>query len=76
MEEMFRVMVNLFINLNSLFVYFSEIVEEEIGSDDEAKEEVKVESKRSNHFAFIDRASQTKQYDIQETECQTDPPPM
>ena len=50
--------------------------EERFGSDDEAKEEVKEDSKKANHFAFIERASQTKQYNIQDSECQTDPPPM
>ena len=52
--------------------------EEMYGSDDEGKElaQVQAVSKRANHFAFIDRASQTRQFDIQDTECQTDPPPM
>ena len=53
--------------------------EEKFGSDDEANEEVKEESKKAkkaNHFAFIERASQTKQFDNQDAECQTDPPPM
>ena len=52
--------------------------EEMQGSDDEGKEVAQVQAvqKRANHFAFIDRASQTRQFDIQDTECQTDPPPM
>ena len=32
--------------------------------------------KRANHFAFLDRATQTKVFEIQETTTQTDPPPM
>ena len=55
----------------------ADLVEEEsFGSDDEANEEVKENSKKANQFAFIERASQTKQFDIQDAECQTDPPPM
>ena len=45
-------------------------------SKEEPREEVKENSKKANHFAFIERASQTKQFDIQDTECQTDPPPV
>ena len=33
-------------------------------------------TKRANHFAFLDRATQTKVFEIQETESQTDPPPV
>ena len=32
--------------------------------------------KRANHFAFIERATQTKVFEATECECQTDPPPM
>ena len=52
------------------------VEEQKFGSDDEANEEVKEDSKKANQFAFIERASQTKQFDIQDAECQTDPPPM
>ena len=52
------------------------VEEEKFGSDDEANEEVKENSKKANQFAFIEKASQTKQFDIQDAECQTDPPPM
>ena len=34
------------------------------------------ETKRANHFAFIERATQTKLFEAQDSECQTDPPPM
>ena len=32
--------------------------------------------KRANHFAFLERATQTKVYERLESESQTDPPPM
>lgn len=32
--------------------------------------------KRANHFAFLERATQTKVYELLESESQTDPPPM
>ena len=34
------------------------------------------EVKRANHFAFLERATQTKVYELLESESQTDPPPM
>ena len=47
-----------------------EDLEQEDVEDDEGN------VKRANHFAFLDRATQTKIFDLQETEAQTDPPPM
>ena len=35
-----------------------------------------VDVKRANHFAFLERATQTKVYELIESESQTDPPPM
>ena len=32
--------------------------------------------KQANHFAFLERATQTKVYELLESESQTDPPPM
>ena len=49
---------------------------EQFESEKEAGEKVPAAPKKANHFAFIERASQTKQFDVQDTECQTDPPPM
>ena len=34
------------------------------------------DAKRANHFAFLERATQTKVYELLESESQTDPPPM
>ena len=64
-------------NLNILIFFSSDIKDEDrLEFEEEVNEVVKEESKRANHFAFIERASQTKQFDVQDTECQTDPPPM
>ena len=45
-------------------------IEEKVDKEDEEN------VKRANHFAFLDRATQTKVFELQETESQTDPPPM
>ena len=44
--------------------------------DKEDSEGPPLETKRANHFAFIERATQTKLFEAQDSECQTDPPPM
>ena len=53
--------------------------EEDIKNRQE-KEEAKTEEtefvKKANHFAFIERATQTRLFEVLETESQTDPPPM
>lgn len=48
--------------------------EVEIGENDEKTDGEDV--KRANHFAFLERATQTKVYERLESESQTDPPPM
>ena len=48
--------------------------EVEIGDNDEKTDGDDV--KRANHFAFLERATQTKVYERLESESQTDPPPM
>ena len=48
--------------------------EVENGDNDEKTEGDDV--KRANHFAFLERATQTKVYERLESESQTDPPPM
>lgn len=40
------------------------------------KDDIGDDIKRANHFAFLDRATQTKVFEIQETSSQTDPPPV
>ena len=54
------------------------VEDEEDGAKESAEtiEETDDNTKRANHFSYIERASQTKQFDVQENECQTDPPPM
>ena len=32
--------------------------------------------KNANHFAFIERATQTRIFEVLDSESQTDPPPM
>ena len=44
--------------------------------DKEDSEGPPLETKRATHFAFIERATQTKLFEAQDSECQTDPPPM
>ena len=45
--------------------------------DEEANENEKIEgTTASNQFHFIERATQTKINDVQDTLMQTDPPPM
>ena len=48
--------------------------EVENGDNDEKTDSDDV--KRANHFAFLERATQTKVYERLESESQTDPPPM
>ena len=50
--------------------------EKEEGDEAPGKDALVEDIKRANHFAFLDRATQTKVFEIQETTTQTDPPPM
>ena len=42
-------------------------------STEDANEDI---MKNANHFAFIERATQTRIFEVIESESQTDPPPM
>ena len=50
----------------------------DIEDEDKNEEEDKVDDimKNANHFAFIERATQTRIFEVLESESQTDPPPM
>ena len=48
----------------------------EVENGDNAEKTEGDDVKRANHFAFLERATQTKVYERLESESQTDPPPM